>query len=478
MKLGGEAVGSGSYGCVFRPSLKCSNKENRTSGVSKLMINRKAKDEFEEIVKFVPIIKKIENNNDYFLIPKGMCNVGALTDDDKVNFNTKCENAFRGEYHERNINSNLNKFKVINLPDGGNDFDMWSNQPHKIKDIIDINNGLVRLLKRGIIPMNKLHLYHTDIKDTNVLVGSDNKIRIIDWGLSGISENVEHIPSFLSFRPLQYNLPFSCMLFNHGTMREIQNLCEKYNTLTKVIILDFIKKHYNSHIKQNVGEGHYGYLKHIFSGILSKSGSKPFSEILFNYLTDIIYHFGQGGKFNIKEYYKVFLQNADVWGFITIYIALLHIKDNSLYKFSNLLKNIILKHLLKDPYKPINVSELSRDLKSLNEHLNQKQLNKEKLFSISGLPTTPESSFKNKSTVTISFDKISNKKIVPEKKSADTDDLGNDKKIVTLKKKSSSVTKKKRAKRCANGTRRNKKTGNCETYNKKEKCKKTYKWNT
>ena len=72
MKLGGEAVGSGSYGCVFRPSLKCANKENRTSGVSKLMINRKAKDEFDEIVKFVPIIKKIENNNDYFLIPNSI----------------------------------------------------------------------------------------------------------------------------------------------------------------------------------------------------------------------------------------------------------------------------------------------------------------------------------------------------------------------------------------------------------------------
>jgi len=163
------------------------------------------------------------------------------------------------------------------------------------------------------------------------------------------------------------------------------------------------------------------------------------------------------------------LQNADVWGFITIYIALLRIKDNSLYKFSNLLKNIILKHLLKDSYKPINVSELSRDLKSLNEHLNEKKLNKEKLFSISGLPSTPESSFKNKSTVTISFDKVSNKKVAPEKKSASVAKKSASvaKKSASVAKKSASVTKKKRAKRCPNGTRRNKKTGNCETYTKK-----------
>ena len=468
-RRGGEAVGSGSYGCVFRPALKCESKENRTQGVSKLMVNKKAADEFQEITKFIPIIKKIENNKDYFLIPKGICQLDKLTDDDKNNFNNKCNNAFRGKYDENSVNSNLKKFKIINLPDGGNDVEIWAKQQHKMKDIIDINNGLIRLLKRGIIPMNKLNLYHTDIKDTNVLVGNDNKIRIIDWGLSGIVDDIDHIPSFLSHRPLQFNMPFSCVLFNDRTIHEIGDLCSKNKILTKIRINDFIKKHYNSFIKSEIGEGHYDYLNYIFSESLSKFGSKPFKDILFNYLTDIIYHYGQEGQFNLKEYYKVFLKNADVWGFITIYLALLHIKDNELYRFSNELKNVILKHLLKEPEKCINVNELSRDLKSLNAFINMKKSNN-KLFSIIGLPSTPESSFKNKSTVTISFEKSPS---VEKKKSPSVEK----KKSLSVRKttspsvrktkspslqKSSTVTKKNRRPRCPNGTRRNKKTGNCE----------------
>ena len=468
-RQGGEAVGSGSYGCVFRPALKCESKENRTQGVSKLMVNKKAADEFEEITKFIPIIKKIENNKDYFLKPKGICQLDKLTDDDKINFNKKCNNAFRGKYDESSVNSNLKKFKVINLPDGGNDVEMWAKKQHKMKDIIDINNGLIRLLKRGIIPMNKLNLYHTDIKDTNVLVGNDNKIRIIDWGLSGIVDDIEHIPSFLSHRPLQFNMPFSCVLFNHRTIHDIGDLCSKYKTLTKIRINDFIKKHYNSYIKSEIGEGHYDYLNALFSSSLSKFGSKPFAEVLYNYLTDVIYHYGQGGQFNFKEYYKVFLKNADVWGFITIYLALLHIKDNDLYRFSNELKNVILKHLLKEPEKCINVTELSRDLKSLNAFVNIKKSNN-KLFSIIGLPSTPESSFKNKSTVTISLEKspsVEKKKSPSARKT--TSPSARKTKSPSVRKttspsarKSSTVTKKNRRPRCPNGTRRNKKTGNCE----------------
>jgi hypothetical protein len=477
-RQGGEAVGSGSYGCVFRPALKCESKENRTQGVSKLMVNKKAAAEFQEITKFIPIIKQIENNKDYFLIPKGICQIDKLTDDDTTKFDNKCKNAFHGKFNESNVNNNLKKFKIINLPDGGNDVEIWARQQHKMKDIIDINNGLIRLLKRGIIPMNNLNLYHTDIKDTNVLVGNDNKIRIIDWGLSGIVDDIEHIPSFLSHRPLQFNMPFSCVLFNHRTIHEIGDLCSKNKTLTKIRINDFIKKHYNSYIKREIGEGHYDYLNNIFSESLSKFGNKHFNDILFNYLTDIIYHYGQGGQFNFKEYFKVFLKNADVWGFITIYLALVHIKDSDLYRFSNQLKNVILKHLLKAPEKCINVTELSRDLKSLNKLVNMKKSNN-KLFSIIGLPDTPESSFKNKSTVTISFEKSPSVETktspsVETKKSHS----GETKKSHSVTKKSHSVTKKShsvetkkshsvetkktRRPRCPNGTRRNKKTGNCE----------------
>ena len=93
-----------------------------------------------------------------------------------------------------------------------------------------------------------------------------------------------------------------------------------------------------------------------------------------------------------------------------------------------------------------------------------------KLFSIIGLPSTPESSFKNKSTVTISFEKspsVEKKKSPSARKTKSpsarkTTSPSARKTTSPSARKSSTVTKKNRRPRCPNGTRRNKKTGNCE----------------
>ena len=41
--------------------------------------------------------------------------------------------------------------------------------------MIQLNNSLINLLTKGIEPMNKKHIYHVDIKESNVLV-DDNSI--------------------------------------------------------------------------------------------------------------------------------------------------------------------------------------------------------------------------------------------------------------------------------------------------------------
>ena len=64
--------------------------------------------------------------------------------------------------------------------------------------------------------MNKLNVYHCDIKDANVLVQINEtmlKTRLIDWGLSFLY-NKKHngIPRKLYRRPFQFNVPFSSIL--------------------------------------------------------------------------------------------------------------------------------------------------------------------------------------------------------------------------------------------------------------------------
>lgn len=65
---GSGAIAAGGYGCVFRPALKCKGASRRTSGISKLMLSKYAKDEFNEIEKIKKTLVNIKNNEKYFII--------------------------------------------------------------------------------------------------------------------------------------------------------------------------------------------------------------------------------------------------------------------------------------------------------------------------------------------------------------------------------------------------------------------------
>ena len=54
-KKGGKAIGSGGYGCVFYPALKCEGSTDREKNkISKLMPDDYAIQEYEEITRLKP----------------------------------------------------------------------------------------------------------------------------------------------------------------------------------------------------------------------------------------------------------------------------------------------------------------------------------------------------------------------------------------------------------------------------------------
>ena len=83
------------------------------------------------------------------------------------------------------------------------------------KRLISLNESLLDVLKNGIIPMNGEHIYHCDLKEANMLLGSDGNIRLIDWGLSCKYDGEDRVPAILDRRPFQYNVPFSNILFSN-----------------------------------------------------------------------------------------------------------------------------------------------------------------------------------------------------------------------------------------------------------------------
>ena len=65
---GGKVLASGGFGCVFSPALKCKNTKKREDGkISKLMTERHALEEYEEINNIKEKLKDIPDFQDYFL---------------------------------------------------------------------------------------------------------------------------------------------------------------------------------------------------------------------------------------------------------------------------------------------------------------------------------------------------------------------------------------------------------------------------
>jgi len=395
-KSGGKVIAAGGYGCVFKPALLCSNENQRKKNyISKLIKNEDINDEYQEIIKLKPFLKKIPDYNNYFLIDGiNICKINKLSDEDLEHFHEKCSGTFTENKHSyQNINQNISDFTSINIPYGGKDMDYYiqqfyylNNKEYIINKFININNSLILLLNNAIIPFNKLNVYHFDIKSSNILIDDQhNKIlsRIIDWGLSEIinKEDLNNLSYNLN-RSFQYNLPISVILLNdffkeiyahflniHGSIKTTDK------QIVEVFIIDFINK-----FNKKYGKGHLITIYEIFLEILDKNNinlkNDSFkknikTKFIQNYIVNYIYEILLKYDKDIFEYFRnVFLKNVDVYGLITCYISIydyVYILNNPQNEpLLNKLRNIFMKYLFTNSCEIIDITSLSNDLTSLN----------------------------------------------------------------------------------------------------------------
>jgi serine/threonine protein kinase len=227
-KKGGKVIASGGFGCVFSPALKCEGDKNREKGkISKLMTEKHAVQEYEEINNIREKLKDIKDYKNYFLIDDlTLCKPAKLTQTDLIDYTTKCT-ALQKEKEKdvitkNNINDNLNKLMVLNIPDGGIPVDDFIYDDGTFLKMYNLHTRLIELLEYGIVPMNKKNIYHCDLKDSNVLVDKSEdtnnplKTRIIDWGLTTEYQPFKDVdfPSTWRNRPLQFNSPISAIIFS------------------------------------------------------------------------------------------------------------------------------------------------------------------------------------------------------------------------------------------------------------------------
>lgn len=411
----GKTIASGGFGCVFRPSLKCKlANEREPDKISKLMTSKHALAEYNEVTILKNILDKIPNYTNYFIIDGfTICQPDKLTNADLIDFK-KCSALPKDNITFSNINKSLDKLLLVNIPDGGEAMDDFIYKHSTYQEIIEINKSVIDLFVYGIIPMNKLNVYHSDIKDSNILI-SRNKddslhAKLIDWGLTVIynPKNKEDTPENWNGRPFQFNVPFSIILFSDNfEKRYTEFLNNTPGKITRAKLVPFISN-YIIEWNEIRGPGHFKYITHIFFMFFEKDHPQEIDNETFfektytlpyitNYIVKILL------AFKPKEYLdKVFVKNVDVWGLMMTYYPIMEIiYDN--YKTSskndikifNFIKSLYLNVLYKNGDKAITVSKI---LKEMNKFTNlfknsitktmRKYKNKNKMLSNKSMKST------------------------------------------------------------------------------------------
>ena len=188
-QLGGELLGQGSFGCVFKPALLCkSEKDTKSNNVSKVYFNKSGKKEIKKEYDSNKLIKKIKNYNiwaeiwfkkctppKYDIILKKEpeiedCLLENNIDIDEFN---KVRSMLQGNYGGITLSEYLNlllKKKTFSNP---------SNFTNKF---IDIMKSLETLFI-GLKELHEHNIGHNDIKADNIVVDG-GYCKYIDFGYS------------------------------------------------------------------------------------------------------------------------------------------------------------------------------------------------------------------------------------------------------------------------------------------------------
>ena len=392
---GGKVIASGGYGCVFDPALKCEDASKRESGkISKLMTDKHATQEYEEINKLKDKLDTIRHYEDYFLVyDTTLCRPGKLASSDLTAFNDKCSALPKDNINKSNINSKLNEVMALNLPNGGLPVDDFIYENGGYDKLYKTHMALVQLLKKGIVPMNKRNVYHSDIKDSNILIDNSEsslKARLIDWGLTvEYSPNsTEAFPKNWRNRPLQFNVPFSVVIFTDSFYEKYTEYLKNGGEVEENALRPFVIDYLNQWIKQR-GAGHYKFINEIMFLIYSSTltsiseSSKPGvieAEItmpyIIDYIVEVLVHytkFKSDGSLNLREYLNdVYIKIVDIWGFISAYYPFLEMFSNNYFTLNEhelrifkQLQYIYNEYLYTPRVTPIDMDDLLNNLKTL-----------------------------------------------------------------------------------------------------------------
>ena len=273
----------------------------------------------------------------------------------------------------KNVKENNHKYRSLNLIDGGSSLYNYLLHPLTEEEFNKLNEQLIDLLQNGIYTMNKLGIYHCDLKPENLVY--KDRVRMIDWGFAVIidssnkKENLEkNIKLFKALAAMYYGLPFTNVLL----LKDIEQGRSFFKKLAEESKgkseQDICREYYKKIYTNSTPSSYFPLLNTITPRFLTGSG-KTLTGYAIDNLVDVIF----SDLTNETFFYDVFLPNADIFAFLQIYIKIHEAFIDSSPSITNIKQNIINllnKYILTSYYatKRYPISEIITNLRQLNKN--------------------------------------------------------------------------------------------------------------
>lgn len=221
--VGHKVIGEGSYGCVHKPSLKCSKdkKQSYEGKVSKLMKKKYAEEELKEN----ELISKIDKEREYSLGKPHDCKVAV----------TK-SNADAIEQCDDFEKKHIRDYKLLIMNDGGSNLKQFAkkmegegnNSSNKSKmELFWIESSR---LFYGLSKFCEYDIVHYDLKPQNIVYNDEtNRVNFIDFGFLKKKDVVKADMNLSKHRQAlwYWYYPFENMFLNRNEFVNFVNKSQK-----------------------------------------------------------------------------------------------------------------------------------------------------------------------------------------------------------------------------------------------------------
>lgn len=234
--LGGKMIAKGTYGCVYKPEIKCEGSDVRGDGVTKIMKHEDAAIELKEQKR----VDEIDPDFKYHLQAPNICDVGEY---DLENDNNLSECSLVNELIKKG-RSWKEDFVLVQMKDGGvSIYDyMHKTHPARTKSLTDAKKFILGMknLFEGLVDFDENEFVHFDIKSQNIVVKEENmRFNYIDFGLSTTRDNILEEFGFM-LTAGYYALPFDIIFTKHSNYRLLKDATEDH--LKDIAFTSYLKQ--------------------------------------------------------------------------------------------------------------------------------------------------------------------------------------------------------------------------------------------